>query len=99
MPGLAYWTYDQGRWNAYQGTSYASPVTAGIFARVDASRTAAGRGKIGWLNRVLCTVPAAQTAFRDVTGGAAGGYSASPGWDYPTGWGIPKADALVDALP
>ena len=26
-------------------------------------------------------------------------FQAGPGWDYPTGWGAPKASAIVTAFP
>ena len=36
--------------------------------------------------------------FVDVVAGDNGAFAAAPGWDFPTGWGSPRADALVDAL-
>ena len=40
-----------------------------------------------------------QAGFRDITSGGTNDHAAANGWDYPTGWGVPRAAALVDAIP
>jgi kumamolisin len=40
-----------------------------------------------------------QATFRDIVSGGTDLYQATPGWDYPTGWGAPRALQLAEALP
>ena len=40
-----------------------------------------------------------KASFRDVTMGSTDLHAAKKGWDYPTGWGAPRAKKLADALP
>jgi subtilase family serine protease len=67
-------------WMVFGGTSVASPVCAGLANAGAANR---GAGELTW----IYTSPA---KFNDITSGSAGGYSATVGWDYVTGWGSPK---------
>jgi kumamolisin len=60
---------------------------------------AQGLPRVGWLNSILYTDPSVKAAFRDITSGQTPHYAAGPGWDYPTGWGAPKALDLAMALP
>ncbi|TAN09046.1 MAG: peptidase S53 [Rhodanobacteraceae bacterium] len=65
----------------YGGTSLASPLFVGFWARMIAAK---GTG-IGFAAPKLYQLPAA--AFHDVTSGSNGGEHAAPGWDYCTGFG------------
>ncbi|WP_437327350.1 S53 family peptidase [Sorangium sp. So ce381] len=95
-----YWLYFLGEWERRSGTSFAAPVFAGLMASVNSHRIAQGKPVAGWLNRALYTDAGVQAAFRDITEGKTPeGFSAGPGWDYPTGWGAPLADKLAEALP
>ncbi|HVO31045.1 MAG TPA: S53 family serine peptidase [bacterium] len=97
--GAGYWTRYLGNWGGYQGTSFASPVFAGIMASVDSARIANSKPPAGWLNSQLYGVTAVHASFHDVTSGTTGTHAAGPGWDYPSGWGSPDASALSTALP
>ena len=81
---------------AGEGTSFASPMWAGIAAEMDSAH---GRG-FGLLGPALYSLGAQQEngtgtpTFNDVTQGSNCIYSAGAGWDPVTGWGSPR-DALV----
>jgi tripeptidyl-peptidase-1 len=82
------------------GTSAACPVTAGIFARINAERSAQGKSPMGFLNPFLYQNPG---AFNDVTlgsiTGATGvkGFAALEGWDAATGHGTPNFEKMLAA--
>jgi kumamolisin len=46
----------------------------------------------------MYALPKDAGAFRDVTEGDNGAYSAGPGWDACTGWGSPVGGQLLAAL-
>ncbi|WP_437876986.1 S53 family peptidase [Sorangium sp. So ce513] len=104
-PDSTYWLYYLGEWERRGGTSFAAPVFAGMMASVNSYRAAQGKPPAGWLNKILYERKEVQAAFRDITEGKTTGdefypgFSAGPGWDYPTGWGAPLADRLAEALP
>ncbi len=97
--GSPYWVYYNSSWMLYGGTSFASPVWAGIAAVMNQYRAENGMGPLGSLNQTLYTVPAVQATFRDITQGGTDMFSAGSGWDVPTGWGTPDALALAGAVP
>jgi kumamolisin len=97
--GPAYWWYFLGSWGQAYGTSFSSPLFAGIMADVQSARNVAGKPAVGYLNPILYTVPAVQAAFRDITVGSTAHFEAGAGWDPPTGWGAVRAEALAAALP
>ncbi len=97
--GNGYFMYYLGDWYEYYGTSFASPVFAGTMAVVDGWRKQNGMPGTGYLNPILYSDTAVQASFRDITSGRDGDYRAGVGWDYPTGWGAPDAQALATALP
>merc|ERR1711998_500822 len=82
------------------GTSAACPVTAGMFARINAERSAQGKPPMGFLNPFLYQNP---DAFNDVTlgsiTGATGvkGFAALEGWDAATGHGTPNFEKVLAA--
>ncbi len=98
-PSSSYWVRRFGVWQQYGGTSFASPVFAGIVAVMNSQRIAQGKPRLGWLNSIIYTVPAAKATFRDIIQGGTDLFNAGPGWDYPTGLGAPQAKKLVDAIP
>lgn len=94
-----YWMRRFGEWELTHGTSVGAPVFAAIVAVIDSARAAQGRPRVGYLNPTLYLDPAVRGSFRDISEGATEYHAAGQGWDYPTGWGAPVADALAAALP
>ena len=81
----------------FGGTSEGAPQWAAIIALAD---QAAGRA-LGYLNPTLYTLPS--SSFHDIKVGENGfegtpGFSAGPGYDYPTGLGTPDVANLITAL-
>lgn len=88
-----------GRFEGVAGTSASCPVVAGIFARLNGLRLAAGKPAMGFLNPFIYQNP---TAFFDVKHGvnkdsSKYGFTAVEGWDAATGFGTPNYVALADA--
>merc|ERR1712072_450813 len=88
-----------GGYQGVAGTSAASPVAAGVFARLNGLRLTAGKSPLGFLNPFIYKNPG---AFQDVTTGKntgsplnKDGFSAAKGWDPATGWGTPDYTALA----
>jgi tripeptidyl-peptidase-1 len=86
-------------WEGVAGTSASSPVVAGIFARLNGLRLAAGKPALGFLNPFIYQNP---QAFFDVTHGKNNanqkdGFQATEGWDPATGHGTPNYEALAEA--
>jgi kumamolisin len=73
------------------GTSAVAPLWAALIARINAS---AGKAE-GFINPRLYANP---SAFRDITQGANGDFSAQAGWDACTGLGSPNGEALAEIL-
>jgi len=94
-----YWIRRFGNWEAYGGTSFSAPVFAGMIAVINSYRNSKGLPNVGFVNSILYQDLAVQATFRDVTSGATDLYQAGTGWDYPTGWGAPRAMKLAEALP
>jgi tripeptidyl-peptidase-1 len=88
-----------GRFAGVAGTSASCPVAAGIFAKVNGVRLAAGKPAMGFLNPFIYKNP---SAFFDVTSGTNSGaktcgFTAVKGWDAATGFGTPNYEALAKA--
>jgi len=94
-----YWIRRFGNWESYGGTSFAAPVFAGLIAVVNSYRADQGLPPVGLLTPVIYTDALVKASFRDVTMGATDLFAAKKGWDYPTGWGAPRAKKLADSLP
>jgi kumamolisin len=95
-----YWYTWLGNTVPNTGTSFGSPIMAGLVAVVNGARAARNRPPVGWLNSQLYTRPDVQATFRDITQGVTDQqHVAGPGWDIPTGWGAPNAQGLYDTLP
>merc|ERR1712224_402555 len=82
------------------GTSAACPVAAGLFARLNAARAAAGQPNMGFLNPFIYQNPQAfnDVTLGSVTGASVQGFSALEGWDAATGMGTPNFQKLMDAV-
>jgi subtilase family serine protease len=72
------------------GTSIGSPQ----WAALGALASQANHERYGALNSQLYQL----SSYHDITTGSDGFFSATVGWDYPTGLGTPDATALVNAL-
>jgi tripeptidyl-peptidase-1 len=88
-----------GSFEGVAGTSASSPVVAGIFARLNGLRLAAGKPAMGFLNPFIYQNP---TAFWDVKVGvnkdtSKNGFTATEGWDAATGFGTPNYELLAPA--
>jgi kumamolisin len=79
------------------GTSWSAPVWAGFCALINEALEQAGKPALGFANPAFYPL-AATTAFRDITIGTNGTYTASTGYDRVTGIGVPNLSALIKAL-
>ncbi len=100
-PGLS--IFVRNKWTAAGGTSVAAPIWAGILARVNAARVAAGRPRLGAANAALYAAAQGVSPFRDITQGGNSyggvvGYRAAKGWDPVTGLGSARVGSLVKKL-
>jgi tripeptidyl-peptidase-1 len=82
------------------GTSASCPVVAGIFAKLNGLRLAAGQPALGFLNPFIYQNP---QAFFDVKHGMNNannpyGFTAVEGWDAATGFGTPNYEELAKAV-
>jgi tripeptidyl-peptidase-1 len=100
----AYDRYGDGKWQHVSGTSASAPVVAGVFARLNGLRLAAGLPPLGFLNPFIYRNP---SGFQDVTvgcndmfsqPGCPDGFTAVKGWDPATGWGTPDYEALASLV-
>jgi kumamolisin len=82
---------------AVGGTSWSAPVWAGFCARINESRTSAGKAPLAFLPPQLYPL-LGRPAFRDITSGSNGAYAAGVGYDLVTGLGSPQVAALISAL-
>ncbi len=81
----------------YGGTSWSSPAWAGFCALINQARSGTNQGPLGLLGPNLYPL-LGTPAFRDITSGGNGAYSAGAGFDETTGLGVPNLTALVSAL-
>ena len=101
-----YWTVVDGQGGVSGGTSAAAPLWASLIARINAG-LAAGK-QLGYLTPLLYGkdkngAVLGTVGCRDITSGnnataSVGGYTAGPGYDAVTGWGVPLGNALLTAL-
>jgi kumamolisin len=75
------------------GTSAVAPLWAGLIALSNAQHGISA----GFLNPVLYAA-GSRKAFRDITKGNNGGFTAGIGWDACTGLGSPIGSAIIAAL-
>ena len=90
-PTTGYTVRVDGETSTIGGTSAVAPLWAGLIALANA---ASGKDA-GFVNPTLYGDP---KAFRDITSGNNGAFSAGPGWDACTGLGSPNGAAIVAAL-
>lgn len=100
-PASGYLTLHDGTWLQVGGTSVGAPIWAALVALANQARAEAGRPPLGLAAPQICELAHAPLLeprpLVDIVAGS-NGIDALPGWDFPTGWGSPNADALVDAL-
>jgi pseudomonalisin len=79
------------------GTSLSSPLWAGMWARV-VGTSPGGRG-YGFANPLIYAIGKDRKrysqSFYDITTGTNGLNQAQSGWDYTTGFGVPRLSGLV----
>jgi pseudomonalisin len=79
------------------GTSLSSPLWAGMWARVVG--TSPGRRGYGFANPLIYSIgkdpKRYAQSFYDITTGTNGLNQAQTGWDYTTGFGVPKLSGLL----
>jgi kumamolisin len=76
------------------GTSAVAPLWSGLIALLNQKL-----GKpLGYLLPALYALASSKQAFRDITQGSNGSFSAGPGWDACTGLGSPSGENLLSAL-
>jgi kumamolisin len=101
-PDSGYATYYAGGWAMFGGTSVSAPIWASLIALSNQARALQGHPVLGLAAPALCEVALAANldapGFLDIMAGANSAYAAGPGYDYPTGWGVPHAADLVQAL-
>jgi subtilase family serine protease len=90
-----YSIYGSGGFSSGGGTSLSSPLWMGMWARVQG---AAGRN-LGFaaplIYRSAGNAKSYARDFFDITIGSNGLHPATSGWDYTTGWGVPKVAGLI----
>lgn len=91
-PTTGYFVRVNGQNTVIGGTSAVAPLWAGLAALLNQQLG----HSIGFVNPRLYAIP--RSAFRDITAGNNGAYSAGPGWDACTGNGSPNGIALASAL-
>jgi kumamolisin len=79
------------------GTSAVAPLWAGLVAVANQQLGLKYGSTVGFINPALYAAKTA-SAFRDITQGNNGAYSAGPGWDACTGLGSPIAAKLIPLL-
>lgn len=80
--------YNYGQIQQIGGTSLASPIFVGLWARLESANS----NSLGFpASSIYSAVKSTPSLVHDVTSGNNGyqgdGYKAATGWDYPTGWG------------
>jgi kumamolisin len=106
VPGYA--LHIEGKWVADGGTSASAPLWASLVARVNAALPS-GKKRRFLTPLLYSTVPdgrvVGEAISRDITIGQNAsspypgiGYSAGPGFDAASGWGVPDGQRLLAAL-
>jgi kumamolisin len=92
-PATGYSILVDGKSMVIGGTSAVAPLYAGLLALANQQN---GRSA-GFINPIIYTSKA-KTAFRDITRGTNGSFSAGAGWDACTGLGSPAAPQFIQAV-
>jgi subtilase family serine protease len=88
----------QGGWG---GTSFASPIWAGMVALINEKQSAEGKPPVGFLNPLLYAIAGTvryPQVLHDETSGTSGVYSANGRYDLVTGLGSPNGSGLEQLL-
>ncbi len=83
------------------GTSFASPMWAGIIALADEQAANHGKPPVGFINPALYALAGGSqyaSIFHDQVKGKSGKFTCTPSYDLVTGLGSPKGAAFIDAL-
>jgi subtilase family serine protease len=86
------------------GTSLSAPLWQGMWARVNAAGPLGtdGVANLGFADPLIYANNANATkyasSFTDIIVGDNGLYPSTPGFDYPTGWGVPRVTGLALSL-
>jgi len=83
------------------GTSFASPIWAGIIALANQQAVDGGKPVVGFINPLIYKLARGssyKSIFHDETVGKSGLYSCTPSFDLVTGLGSPTGQALINAL-
>jgi subtilase family serine protease len=86
---------------SWGGTSFASPMWAGIVALADQQASADGKGPVGFINPAIYALAVGKrytSLFHDEVAGQSGRFKCTFSYDLVTGLGSPKSAAFVDAL-
>jgi kumamolisin len=99
-PATGYAFYFEGKWESWGGTSVAAPAWAALWALIDEAAGARIGMPVETLYRLGDSTDYGST-FHDITSGDNGdfrgpGFKSGDKWDHPTGWGVPKGEALKD---
>jgi hypothetical protein len=98
---------DNGQQETGSGTSFATPLWAGVIALVNQQAAAYGQPSVGFLNPAIYAVGKEvnyTSAFHDITTGnntttcSPDQFFAVTGYDLCSGWGTPNGDGLINAL-
>ncbi|MGP0063142.1 MAG: protease pro-enzyme activation domain-containing protein [Isosphaeraceae bacterium] len=93
-PDTGYAVRVDGQNTVIGGTSAVAPLWAGLIALLNQSLG----HPVGFLNPVLYSTISQDGAFRDITSGSNGAYSAGTGWDPCSGWGVADGQKLLQTL-
>jgi len=86
--------------NDYGGTSFATPMWAGLIAIADEQAASNGNGPVGFLNPTIYSIYSSSsyaTDFHDITSGG-NTLGCTVGYDLSCGIGTPIGEALVSSL-
>ncbi|MGA8937813.1 MAG: S53 family peptidase [Acidobacteriaceae bacterium] len=92
-PSTGYVIRVDGQTTVIGGTSAVAPLWAGLIALANQQNGASA----GFVNPVIYAA-SAKKAFRDITQGNNGAFSAGPGWDPCSGQGSPVGGAVIGVL-
>jgi kumamolisin len=93
-PSTGYVVVIDGGTTIVAGTSSTAPLMAALIARINQSLGF----RVGYINPYLYARAPGSGAFREITEGNNGAYSAGPGWNACAGWGRPIGTKLRDLL-
>jgi subtilase family serine protease len=85
----------------YGGTSFASPMWAGIVALANQQAVSHGKSTVGFINPAVYALAGGtnyKTLFHDEVKGKSGKFVCTPSYDLVTGLGSPKGQAFMNAL-